>query len=382
MKTIGIFSKLGMPGGSENRVTQLANAFCRRMPTYIFAEKEFSRKLKPQLDERIILREGTTNNKRFRHELQGVDRLLIVNSDSYSFCKSSFWDGTQGKHHKNHIDLSQIPVITFLFNYVVSPAQWIANSPPEKKKKDAWKGLCEVNKNIRLLCTSQWFKKNIEEEKKFKELRKLKLPIDTINSPVSAAYDLPKTESSVIRINRHSMGFAYKHDEDNLRIVDELCKKYGKRISFKWMGVPDRVRNINSEDKNAQVPYRDPLRKHKQMKIVTEYSIPVPEFLQETDILFFDISRYRKEPWPRTIAEGMMAGCCCVTNNNYGMAEQIANDKTGYLFNSADEAIQQLTYLIENPDRIKEVGDQARQQAKAHFLDDVIIDKMLGFMDC
>ena len=46
IKTLGIFSKLGMAGGSENRVTQLANSFARFMPTYIFAEKSFSKRLK------------------------------------------------------------------------------------------------------------------------------------------------------------------------------------------------------------------------------------------------------------------------------------------------------------------------------------------------
>jgi len=382
MNTIGIFSKLGMPGGSENRVLQLANAFCRRMPTYIFAEKDFSKKLKPQLDERVILRENTTETPRFRYELQGVDRLLIVNSDSYSFCKSEYWNGEQGKHHKHNIDISQIPVITILFNYVVSPAQWIADSHDKKKPKDAWKGLCQTNPNIRLLCTSQWFKKNIETEDKFKKLRELNIPLDTICSPVSAAYDLPKTPSDKIRINRHSMGFAYKHDEDNIRIVDELCKKYGNKISFKWMGVPSHVRNTKSKDKNDKVPYRDVLRKHKQMETLSEYSMTVPDFLRETDILFFDISRHRKEPWPRTIAEGMMGGCCCVTNNNYGMAEQIDSGKNGYLFDNAEQAIEQLSDLIEHPEKIKQMGDAARDFAKANFLDDVIVDKMLAFMKC
>jgi len=85
MKTIGIFSKLGMPGGSENRVTQLANSFCKTMTTYIFAQEKFSSKLKPLLDTRIILRENAVHTKRHIYELQGVDILLIVNSDSYSF---------------------------------------------------------------------------------------------------------------------------------------------------------------------------------------------------------------------------------------------------------------------------------------------------------
>jgi len=380
MKTIGIFSKLGMPGGSENRVTQLANAFARIMPTYIFAEKEFTKKLKEQLDHRVILREHTTETKRFRYELQGVDSLVVVNSDSYSFCKASYWDGSQGKHHKNLIDISQIPVITFLYNYVVSPAQWIADSKPEKKPKDAWKGLCQVNSNIRILCTSKWFQKNIEIEDKFKALRKLNTPIDIINSPVSATYNLPKTKSKTIRINRHSMAFGYKHDEDNLQIVKTLCDKYGDQISFNWMGVPSHVREAKSEDKRVKVPYKETLLKNKQFRNTEPYSVSVPEFLQETDILFFDISRHRKEPWPRTIAEGMMAGCCCVTNNNYGMAEQIEHGKTGYLFDNAKQATEQLCYLIENKDKISEVGENARQHAMEYFLDDVVVAKMIDFM--
>jgi len=367
-----------MPGGSENRTLQLANAFCKRVTTYIFAEKVFSSKLKTQLDKRVILRENITETARYRYELQGVDGLLIINSDSYSFCKAAYWDGTQGKHHKQNIDISQIPSIVVLFNYVVSPAQWIADSKPEKKPKDAWKGLHTVNPNIKILCTSKWFAKNIETEDKFKALRKLNLPIDIINSPVSSDFDLEKPDSDKIRINRHSMSFAYKHDEDNLEIVRTLVEKYDKKISFKWMGVPSHVRDAKSSDKNKKVPYKEILKQY--VDCVEAYSIPVPQLLQETDILFFDISRFRKEPWPRTIAEGMMAGCCCVTNNNYGMAEQIESGKTGYLFDNKKQAIEQLSYLIENPDKIKEIGENARADARLHFLDDVIVDKTLKFI--
>jgi len=367
MKTIGIFSKLGMPGGSENRVTHLANCLCKRLTTYIFAEKEFSQKLKTQLDPRIILREHTTETKRFRYELQGIDALLVVNSDSYSFCKKSYWDGTQRKHHKHVIDISQIPSIGFLYNYVVSPAQNLVD-------------LSKVNPNLKILCTSDWFINNIKTESKFEKLRAKNIPMIQINSPVGGKFDVPKKSGEKIRINRHSMAFAYKHDEDNIKIVDTLCEKYGDKISFKWMGVPSHVRDTNSKDKHDKVSYRDVLNLHPQMEIVQTYSMSVPDLLQETDILFFDISRHRKEPWPRTIAEGMLGGCCCVTNNNYGMAEQIENDKTGYLFNNVEQAIEQLSYLIDNPERIKEVGEAAREHAKNHWLDEVVVDQTLEFL--
>lgn len=375
MKTIGIFSKLGMPGGSENRVTQLANSFCQKMTTYIFAQENFSHKLKHQLNNRVILRENTVSTKKHLYELQGVDILLVVNSDSYSFCKTSFWDGTQAKHHKNHIDISQIPQIAFLFNYVVSPAQWLADD-----RKGKYLGLYRINPNLKILATSRWFLKNIETEDKFEKLRELNLPTSIIESPVDDSYDKKKTKSKVIRINRHSMSFAYKHDQENLRIVQKLCEKYGDKISFKWMGVPTQVRDINSSNKKDKIKYRSILEKHKQMKIVESYSMPVPDLLQETDILFFYISRFRKEPWPRTIAEGMMAGCCCVTNNNYGMAEQINNGENGYLFDDADQAYEQLCDLIDNPDKIKKTGDKAREFAQKYFLSEIVTDKMLKFI--
>lgn len=367
MKTIGIFSKLGMPGGSENRVTHLANCLCKRMATFIFAEKEFSKKLKPQLDSRIVLREHTTETPKHRSELQNIDALLVVNSDSYSFCKKAYWDGSQGKHHKHNINISQIPSIGFLFNYVVSPAQNLVD-------------LSKVNPNLKILCTSNWFIKNLQTEKKFDKLRALNLPIKQINSPVSGIFDRPKTPGDRIRINRHSMAFAYKHDQDNIEVVEALCNKYGKKISFKWMGVPSHVRNIHSKDKHDKVPYREVLAKHKQMHIISEYFVPVPDLLQETDILFFDISRHRKEPWPRTIAEGMLSGCCCVTNNNYGMAEQIKHGETGFLFDNAEQAIEQLSHLIENPEKIKEVGEKAREHAKQNWLDEVVVDQTLEFL--
>ncbi len=366
-KTIGIFSKLGMPGGSENRTVQLANAFVKNMPTYIFAEKRFSDKLKPQLDPRIMLRENTVSNKRYQYELCGVNILLVINSDSYSFCKTSYWDGTQGKHHKNNIDISQIESLGFLFNYVVGPAQWLVD-------------LQKINPRIKIITTSQWFTKNIETEDKFKKLRKSNIPTMSISSPVSLEYAQPKITSGKIRINRHSMGFAYKHDQENLIIVKELCKRFGDKISFHWVGVPSQVRDINSDDKDARVPYKSVLYDHPQMKISKEYTVPIPQFLRETDIMFFYISRHRKEPWPRTIAEAMMAGCCCVTNNAHGMAEQIKSGENGFLFDSANQAIEQLSQLIENKEKIVEMGQNAQQFAKENFLDEVICEKTLKFL--
>lgn len=367
MKTIGIFSKLGMPGGSENRVLNLANSFCEKSVTYIFAQESFSNKLKIQLDDRVVLRENAVNNKRTIWEMQSVDALLIVNSDSYSFCKPEFWNGKQGKHHKNNIDISKIPCISFLFNYVVGPGQWLYD-------------LYKVNPNIKIFVTSQWFKKNLEKENKFTKLRTLNLPIKVIASPVSLKYAKEKRLSKVIRINRHSMSFAYKHDQMNIDIVERLVSKYGNRISFKWMGVPSHVRDINSEDKKDKVLYKEHLSLHSQMKIIEAYSMKVPDLLQETDILFFYISRHRKEPWPRTIAEGMMAGCCCVTNNNYGMSEQIENGKTGYLFNDHNQAYEQLCGLIEQPEIIKEVGDNAQEWAKNNIESGHVRDEMFKVM--
>jgi len=278
-------------------------------------------------------------------------------------------------HHKNVIDISQIPRIAFLYNYVVGPAQWLAD---DKKGKDS--GLYRINPNIKLLATSKWFLKNIETENKFEKLRKLNLPTSVIESPVSASYDKKKTESKVIRINRHSMSFAYKHDQKNMEIVKKLCDKYGDKISFSWMGVPSQVRNIESKDKNDKVPYASVLKENKQMKIIEAYSKPVPDLLQETDILFFYISRFRKEPWPRTIAEGMMAGCCCVTNNNYGMVEQIDSGKNGYLFDDSDQAYEQLCDLIDHPEKIKQMGDLAQEFAKENFLSEKVTEKMLKFI--
>ena len=368
-RTIGIFSKLGAAGGSENRVLHLANCFSKYLTTYIFAEKSFSSRLKPQLTKEVILRENTCSTQQYQYELSGLDLLIVVNSDSYSFCKTSYWNGKQAKHHTSNIDISQVKQIAFLFNYVVGPAQNLVK-------------LCKVNPNIKIMVTSEWFLHLIKTEKKFGELRQTNLFKDilVINSPVSEDYLVSKTPSKRIRINRHSMAFAYKHDEDNIEIVEHLCQKYGDCISFQWMGVPSQVRDTNSTKKDDKVPYSSKLSIHPQMHMLAPYAISVPELLQQTDILFFNISRHRKEPWPRTIAEGMMGGCCCVTNNSCGMKEQIEHGKTGFLFDNKEQAIEQLSNLIDNPDLVAQVGQAAQQNAKEHFLDSSVVEKILKFM--
>ncbi len=62
------------------------------------------------------------------------------------------------------------------------------------------------------------------------------------------------------------------------------------------------------------------------------------------------------------------------------MAEQIEHGKTGYLFDNAKQAMEQLCSLIENKDKIAEIGENARQHAREHFLDAAVIAKMLEFM--
>ncbi|KKL82591.1 hypothetical protein LCGC14_1983210, partial [marine sediment metagenome] len=179
MKTLGIFSKLGSAGGSENRTLQLANCFANHLHTYIFAENNFSAKLKPRLDKRVTLREKMVTTKRYQYELSGMDFLVVINSDSYSFCKPSYWDGTQAKHHTSNIDISQIGQMAFLFNYVMSPAQSLVK-------------LHKVNPRIKIMATSQWFLDNLERENKFAKLRELNLPAMKVNSPVSSEYIVQK----------------------------------------------------------------------------------------------------------------------------------------------------------------------------------------------
>jgi len=94
-------------------------------------------------------------------------------------------------------------------------------------------------------------------------------------------------------------------------------------------------------------------------------------------LLGFDVfvltSKY--EGLPFAIIEAIFAGLPIVATNVGGVSELIKDNKNGFLVNSnsIEELVQKMIYLIENPVKIKEMGEEGQKIAKENFT----LDKMI-----
>ena len=118
---IGIFSKFDVSGGSEMRCIELANSI-NQYTSYeasIFCASKMSDKLKARVKNASV-REDIFHNKTYR--LYEMSCLIVVNTDSKLFTTADYWMGLSEKHN-TCVDLTRIPQMIFLFNYIVSPSK-------------------------------------------------------------------------------------------------------------------------------------------------------------------------------------------------------------------------------------------------------------------
>ncbi|MDP6586330.1 MAG: glycosyltransferase, partial [Anaerolineales bacterium] len=292
--------------------------------------------------------------------LYDLDILFIINSDSYSFAKLEYWEGTlrdkkrnRIKHHKFHIDLKKIPKMVFLFNFVVSPAQNLIDIA--KKCKD-----------VRIIVANDDFYNQIKYKDKFKRIRKAKLPIMTLESPIDPALiTSEKVKSRIIRIGKHSKAHGYKHNSEIIDVINDVNKNYSGIVQWDFMGVPgDYV------DQMSDIP---------NVTVRREYSISVKDYLASIDIFLFFISWGRAEPWARVVAEAMMAGCPILATDRAGNRDQVYHGLNGYLCKTKEEFAEKIKFLIKNPEMMEMMRNN-NISCSQQFTQDKIIHRFFDFI--
>lgn len=351
---IGIFSKIGASGGSEHRVAELANSIHRYTPhdTVIFCEKDINPKIAERVDPGVpICRNMFKGDSPDPTEMYNVDSLLVVNSDSYSFSKLDYWEG-KTDHHDFHFDLTQIPQMIFLYNFVISPSQNLV-------------GLQKYVDDVRIITTSKDFFNQIQNKQKFKLVRGL--PLMVLESPIDPnSISQYKTPSDKVRIGKHSKSIGYKFDEENLVYISEVNKTHGDKIAWDFLGVPgDRVHDIIDIE---------------NVTVRTEYTVPVKEYLTGIDIFSFFISWDRSEPWSRSVAEGMMSGCPILATNKAGNVEQVTHSHNGFLCDDIHDFITYTRLLIDHSELREMMGYRSYKQSLG-FTSEKVINKFLHFLE-
>ena len=354
---IGIFSKLGSSGGSEHRALSLSNAIVRYTghECVLLCEGKLNNVIRGLLDQRVVVITNVFDGKSPNPDaLYSVDSLLIINSDSYTFTQSGYWDGTlidEGSQVRSFgIDISRIPQMIFLFNFVVSPAKHLSE--------------LSACRDIRIITTNKEFDYQIEYRDKHKKIRKF--PRIILESPIDPQLiSSDKIKSDKIRIGKHSKSFSYKHNQQFKELIDKVNSKIGNLIEWDFMGV-------SSE-------YINQIKGISNVRIRPEYSMPVGEYLKGIDLFCFFIAWNRSEPWARAVAEAMMAGCPVLATNKAGNRDQVVNRLNGFLCDSVDDFADGICKLVSDKQMVQAMRNNNLMLSK-NFTPDVIVKKLVDFI--
>lgn len=348
---IGMFSKHHMVGGSELRLVSMANAIkdYTNHSVEVFSESTFPEKLREFLNKDINV-ESNFFEKDNLEKLYSLDSLLIINTDSKDFTSYDYWKGKNIKHNKC-VDLKRIKQMCFLFNFLISPSQFLFQIGKE----------CE---DVRIITTNSKFFNEVSEQDRYYLVRHF--PRLKLESPIEPkTVSQTKTYSKRIRIGMHSKGLDSKWNEDWPNLIKIINKKHSFKVEWNFMGMNENIANqIKSID---------------NVNLYKEFQMPVKDFLENLDIFSFFPSWKREEPWARSVAEGLMSSCPVVTIDKGGNKDQIINGNNGFLCKNFDEYLNRLNYLIEYPDMIRKLGSNAYLYSN-DFTSESIINKYINFI--
>jgi hypothetical protein len=347
---IGIFSKFNMSGGSEFRCVELSNAVTRytEHEAYLLCENKITREVQAKMDPKVNL---VLNAVKDPELLYSMDNILVVNTDSNCFTTRDYWEGKSDRH-KEFIDLTRMKSMTFLFNFIVSPARHL-NSIEE---------LCP---EVKIITTNTRFFDEITTKNKHEPIRHL--PRMILESPIDPnSISTEKLSMDIIRIGKHSMPMGQKFNEEHLELINRINEKHLNKVIWDFMGVPsDRKKELMDL---PNVILRD------------KFTVPVKDYLKGIHIFLFFPSWKRQEPWARSVAEGLTSGCPVVaTDVDGGNRMQVLHGNNGYLCKDLDDFEKYLSYLIENPEMIVKLGKNAKLYSR-FFTAEQIINKYIRFI--
>ena len=97
------------------------------------------------------------------------------------------------------------------------------------------------------------------------------------------------------------------------------------------------------------------------------YRTDVPNLLASTDI--FVLPSILPDPFPTVILEAMASGKPVVATNHGGAKEMVINEQTGLLipFDNAHTAAAQISTLLSDAAKIKEMGLKGRERIREHY---------------
>lgn len=329
---IGIFSKCGNVDGSEFRCAELANGIVRytEHQPFLLCEGMIHPKVLRVVDDAVAVRLNVMSGTGRAPVLYEMDAILVVNTDSNEFTDLSYWRGRTYRH-SCVVDLTRIKRFVFLFNFTLEPAAQLPS-------------LFGHVGDVRLITANTQSFNLISRSRKYQAIRHL--PRLVLASPIDPeALSTGKKPSERIRIGQYAMPRRSKFNEEIGALVTRINDRYPDRVAWHFMGMPDNVAGL--------------IAHHPNVVLRAPFAVSVKEFLSETDIFLYYPVWERSEPWARSVAEALMSGCPVLATSKGGNRDQIVHGNNGYLCGSLGSFVRYLSGMIERPELITLLGDNA-----------------------
>lgn len=349
-KRIGVFTKMEMAGGSEFRAVELVNSISRvsGYQGVLLVEKKIPEKLRILLAGEVEVHTGAVTTPDFE-VFYTLDHLLIINTDSRRFTTKDYWHG-KTPSHSNRFDLSRVKAMTFLFNFIVSPACQLPT-------------LSESVRDLRIITANKKFFDEIGNQARYEAVRHY--PRLRLESPINTRVAKPKSEASRLRFGMHSLPNGSKWNSQWPELIRRVNEEFGARIAWDFMGMPQALRG---EIKGDNVIFRP------------EFLVPVDEYLRGVDVFVFFLEWKREEAWARSAGEALMSGCPIVTTARGGNRDQVVHGNTGFLCTTLDEFVESCRKLIQSPHLLHAMQRNARNSAR-EFSSENVTARLLTFLE-
>ena len=180
--------------------------------------------------------------------------------------------------------------------------------------------------------------------------RELGIRAEAHPSPIDLTTFAPASRRAPgpLRIGRMSRDTPDKHDEEDTSVYQQLADE----------GIEVILQGATS--------IQSLLPSHPNIKVLPTGAMPAREFLQHLDILYYR-SGTHLETFGRVVFEAMACGIPVVCHRRGGYVEHIQHGANGLLFDTADEALEQLGLLIDSEELRRKLGEGGRQYAHSLF---------------
>ena len=136
------------------------------------------------------------------------------------------------------------------------------------------------------------------------------------------------------------------------------------------------IGHTKTEDEDYWKPVEKKFLQMKEVTITGELS--QDEIRKQYEILDVLICPSRDDPMPVVVTEAMMYSKACIVSENVGQAEFIREQENGFVFpnENADELSERIIWVMENREKLPEIGQAARQIYEHNFTEEALQKRM------